>query len=171
MTIANLVTAKSLEVQYNPAELEEALGVNYVRQTVPGLSHQILQYAYTENLVLTHDLAFDALTRPDQYDSDDCDNARRFLHGLCYPRQGEAIRDTSPARSLFLWPNLYALTAVITKLKIKFTRFDRALKPTAFTASVTFEEIRDFRITADEVLADGTQRADSGGPDMIKVWT
>lgn len=162
MTIANLATAESLDVQYNPAELEESLGVVYARQTVPGLSHQVMQFIHTENLVLNFDLSFDALTRPQDYDSEDAEIARRFLQSLCYPRQSTTIRDTAPARALFLWPTLFTITTVITKLKIKMNRFARSGKPTAFVASVTLEEIRDFRITADEVILDGTRRADSG---------
>lgn len=170
LAIANINTAETLGLQYNPAELEEQLGVNYARVTVPGLSHQVMQFVYTENLVLTFDLTFDALSQMDQFDADDADNARRFLHALCYPQQGDGMRDIAPARTLFLWPNLFSLTTVITKLKIKHQRFSRNGQPTYFVASVTLEEIRDFRITSGEILADGTQRADSGGTEMFKLF-
>lgn len=165
MSIANLANATGIEVQYNPVEVEENLDVIYAAQTVPGLSHQILQYTNTGNLSITLDLKYDALTNPKDFDADDAINARKFLHSLCLPRRGATtIRDTAPPRCLFVWPTLYTLTTVIKKLRIRFTRFRQDGKPTAFDASVTIEEIRDMRITSEEVFADGTQRADSGGP-------
>ena len=44
MSIANVSSGESIEAQFNPTELEEALEVNWARQTVPGLSHQPLQF-------------------------------------------------------------------------------------------------------------------------------
>ncbi len=164
MTITNLVTASTVEMQYNPTEIEETLAVVYAHQVIPGLSHEVLQYTNTKNLAISFDLAFDALANSKDYDVDDALNARRFLQSLCYPRRGATtIRGGAPARSLFVWPNLYTLSTVITSLKIKFTRFALNGTPTAFVASLQIEEIRDFRLTAEDVLADGTQRGDGGG--------
>lgn len=164
MSIVAISSGDFIEAQYNPTELEENLGAVYATQTVPGLSHQVLQFTHTENLTLTFDLNYDALTNPSSFDADDALNGRRFLHSLCYPRAGAAtVRDGAPSRAVFIWPELYTLTAVLTKLKIKFTRFLVTGKPSAFVASCTLQEIRDVRITAEEIMADGTQRADSGG--------
>lgn len=165
MSIANLATAESVELQYNPTELEETIGAVYNRQTVLGMSHQILQFSHTENLSISFDLAFDALTNAESFDADDCLNARRFIHALCYPRAGAAlVADGAPPRALFVWPHLYTLTCVITKARFRFTRFFGTGKPSAFKCSLSIEEIRDFRVTSEELMADGTQRADSGGP-------
>lgn len=164
MSISNLDTAESIYLQYNPEEIEEAFGVVYARQTSPGLSHQILQYINTENVVLTFDLVFDALTNREDFDEDDALNARRFIHSLTLPMAGAAtVRDGAPPRVLFVWPYLFAFTTVITKGRTKFRRFFKSGKPSLFTISLTIEELREFRITSEDVLADGTQRADSGG--------
>lgn len=164
MSIANLATADDVEMQYNPEEIEETIGAVYAKQVVPGLSHQILQFSHTENLAISFELSFDALTSPGGYDADDALNARRFIHALCLPRAGAAtVRDGAPPRALLVWPHLYTLTTVLTKARFKFTRFFQSGKPSAFKVAMTIEEIRDFRITGEEVMADGTLRADSGG--------
>ena len=49
MSIANVATGESVDAQFNPADFEEALEVNWARQTVPGLSHQPLQFVNTGN--------------------------------------------------------------------------------------------------------------------------
>lgn len=164
MTITNLKTGATVEMQYNPTEVEESLDVTYAKQTVPGLSHKITQYTNTENLALKFDLAFDGLANPKQFDSFSAVQARLFLMSMCYPSRGATtVRTGAPARALFVWPNLYTLTTVITKLGIKFTRFALDGMPTAFAASMNIEEIRDVRLTAEDILASGTQRGDSGG--------
>jgi hypothetical protein len=45
MSIANVSSGDSIDAQFNPTEFEEALEVNWARQTVPGLSHQPLRLA------------------------------------------------------------------------------------------------------------------------------
>ena len=56
MSIANTATGDVVEAQFNPAEFEEALEVNWARQTVPGLSHQPLQFVNTGNVKFTLEL-------------------------------------------------------------------------------------------------------------------
>lgn len=86
MSIANTATGDVVEAQFNPAEFEEALEVNWARQTVPGLSHQPLQFVNTGNVKFTLELNFDALDPTT--DVDQIRFARRFLQSLCYPRRG-----------------------------------------------------------------------------------
>lgn len=164
MTITSLASGETVEMQYNPAELEETLEAVYARLQPPGLPHEIMQYGGTKNLGVTFDLAFDALANPRDYDADDALAARRFLQSFLYPARGAStVRGGSPSRALFIWPQLYTLTTKITKVRIRFTRFALSGKPTAFVATLNIEEIRDMRLTAEEIMADGTQRADSGG--------
>lgn len=164
MTITALATGETVEMQYNPTEIEETFGAVYARQIVPGMSHEILQFTHSKAPAIKFDLAFDALANSKDYDADDALNARRFLQSLTVPRRGAtSVRAGAPSRALFIWPELYTLTTVLTTCTIKFTRFAKTAKPTAFSAACQIEEIRDFRITAEEILADGTQRADSGG--------
>lgn len=170
MSIANVLTGDSIEVQYNPTEIEEALGAVYQKKISPGLSHTVKQFIHTEDLAISFDVNFDALTNPRSYTADDAMRARRFLHSLLYPRAGgTTVAEGAPPRALLIVPNLYTLTTVIVKCRVRFTRFFPTGQPSAFTASLSIEEIRDFRITSEEVLADGTQRADSGGGETLEL--
>jgi hypothetical protein len=161
MSIANVSSGESIEAQFNPAELEEALEVNWARQTVPGLSHQPLQFVNTGNLKFTLELLFEA-----QNPASDVDRnlrARRFLHSLCYPRRGAAdVVGGGPPRVLFVWPTFVSLTCMIASLSFKYSRFNLAGTPIHFTARIALEEIRDVRLLSEDVLANGTQRSGAG---------
>jgi len=161
MSIANVSSGESIEAQFNPTELDEALEVNWARQTVPGLSHQPLQFVNTGNLKFTFELQFEA-----QRATADVDRnlqARRFLQSLCYPRRGAAnVIGGGPPRVLFVWPTFVSLTCVIASLSFKYSRFNLAGTPIQFSAKLALEEIRDVRLLSEEVLANGTQRSGAG---------
>ena len=161
MSLTNLATGMSVEAQSNPPELEETIDVNWARPAVPGLSHEPLQYSHTSNLKHGLTLTFDALDPT--YDPARILLARRFLQSLCVPRQAaQDIGSGAPPRVLFVWPNLISLTCVITSLGFKYSRFRLDGTPTLFTVKVALEEIRDVRLTSEDVLASGTQRSGSG---------
>ncbi len=162
MSIANVSSGDSIEAQFNPTEFEEALEVNWARQTVPGLSHQPLQYVNTGNTKFTLELNFEAQDPATSLDQ--IHLARRFLQSLCYLRRGaEDVIGGGPPRALFVWPNVVSLTCVITALSFKYGRFNIEGTPIQFTAKVALEEIRDVRLLSEDVLADGTQRSGVGG--------
>jgi hypothetical protein len=161
MSIANVSTGDSVEAQFNPNELEEALEVNWTRQTVPGLSHQPLQFVNTGNVKFTMELNFEV--QDPSTDLETIHLARRFLLSLCYPRRGaEDVVGGGPPRALFVWPGVISLTCVVTSLSFKYDRFNLEGTPVQFTAKVTLEEIRDVRLLSEEVLADGSQRSGTG---------
>ena len=158
MSIANVSSGESVEAQFNPTEFEEALDVNWTRQTVPGLSHQPLQFVNTNNAKFTLELNFEVLD--DTTDIDQIHYSRRFLQSLCYPQQGaEDIAGGGPPRVLFVWPNVVSLTCVITSLSFKYGRFNVDGMPIQFTSKVALEEIRDVRLLSEDVLSNGTQRS------------
>jgi hypothetical protein len=158
MSIANVATGESVEAQFNPTDFEEALEVNWARQTVPGLSHQPLQFVNTGNAKFTLELNFEV--QDPTSDIDQIHLARRFLQSLCYPRRGaEDVVGGGPPRALFVWPGVISLTCVVTALSFKYGRFNVEGTPVQFMAKVTLEEIRDVRLISEDVLADGTQRS------------
>ncbi len=158
MSIANVVSGDSVEAQFNPSEFEEALEVNWTRQTVPGLSHQPLQFVNTGNVKFTLELNFEV--QDPATDLESIHQGRRFLQSLCYPRRGaEDVVGGGPPRALFVWPNVISLTCVVTALSFKYGRFNLEGTPVQFTAKVTLEEIRDVRLLSEDVLADGSQRS------------
>ncbi len=153
VTLGSLATGVTVTAQYNPETLEEVLAVVYSKCKVQGLSHQVLQYEHTDNLSVKFDLAFDALS----HEAYDVGQARKWLQSLCYsPKAGGA-----PPRVLFSWPGLFMLTSVVDKLTFKHKRFAWAglLEPTWFVVSVALSEIRDTRITSEDVARDGTVRS------------
>jgi hypothetical protein len=161
MSIANVSTGDSIEAQFNPTEFEESLEVNWARQTVPGLSHQPLQYVNTGNAKFPLELNFEV--QDPTTDLDAIHRARRFLLSLCYPRRGAAdVASGGPPRALFLWPNVVSLTCVITALSFKYGRFNLEGTPVQFSAKLSLEEIRDVRLSSEDVLASGSQRSGTG---------
>ena len=161
MSIANISTGESVDAQFNPTELEEALEVNWARQTIPGLSHQPMQFVNTGNTKFMLELNFEA--QDPTTDLAQIHHARRFLLSLCYPRRGAAdVASGGPPRVLFVWPTFVSLTCVITALTFKYSRFNLAGAPVQFTVKVAIEEIRDIRLVSEDVLASGTQRSGVG---------
>ena len=115
MSIANVSTGESVDAQFNPTEFEEALEVNWARQTVPGLSHQPMQFVNTGNTKFTLELNFEA--QDPTTDLEQILHARRFLLSLCYPRRGATtVAGGGPPRALFVWPTIVSLTCAITAL-------------------------------------------------------
>ena len=162
MSIANVSSGDSIDAQFNPTEFEEALEVNWARQTVPGLSHQPLPFIHTGNTKFTLELNFEV--QDPTTDLDQIHLSRRVLQSLCYPRRGaEDVIGGGPPRALFIWPNVISLTCVVTALSFKYGRFNLEGTPVQFTAKVALEEIRDVRLLSEDVLADGTQRSGAGG--------
>ncbi len=158
MSIANVSSGDSIDAQFNPTEFEEALEVNWARQTVPGLSHQPLQFIHTGNTKFTLELNFEV--QDPTTDLDQIHHARRFLQSLCYPRRGaEDVIGGGPPRVLFVWPKVVSLTCVVTALSFKYGRFNLDGTPVQFTAKVALEEVRDVRLLSEDVLQDGTQRS------------
>lgn len=158
MSIANTATGDSIEAQFNPSDFEEALEVNWARLTVPGLSHQPMQFINTGNVKFNLELNFDAAG--DTTGIEQFKLARRFLQSLCYPRRGaQDVIGGGPPRALFVWPNVVSLTSVLTGLSFKYGRFNIEGTPIQYTAKVALEEIRDVRLLSEDVLSDGSQRS------------
>lgn len=164
MSLTNVSTTDSIEAEFNPEELEEAIAVNYARLAVLGLSHEPLQYQRTGNHGFDFDLALRAYDESGNRVAD-IQYHRRFLLSLCYPRRGAGnVVGGAPPRVLFVWPNLASLTAVITSLKMKHTLFGRDGTPYHSAIKVGIEEIRDFRLFSEDVLKMGTQRSGTTNP-------
>ncbi len=163
MSITDLKTVETVEAQFNPSEFEETLRVNWARLHPPGLSHERLQYDHTENHKVTFELIFDAMQADGISGVDRNLDARAFLLSLCYAKRGaRTVNDGEATRVLFMWPGFISLTAVIAELKFKHSRFNLAGQPSFFKVAVSLEEIRDTRLTSEEVRQVGTNRGPGG---------
>jgi hypothetical protein len=163
MTLGSIDTGDTLAAQFNPESLEEELGAAYQKLKVQGLSHQVKQFEHTEDWTAKFELTFDALS--DQSflgPNPDIQRPRRLLQSWVYPKPGSGkVLTSAPTRVLFVWPGVIIITAVITKMTFKHTRFNfmgADITPTLFKASLTVEEIRDTLLLASDVLRQGTVR-------------
>lgn len=158
MTLVNVITNAFIEAQFNPTEFEEQLGVNYARQTVPGLSHQVKQFINTEDVKYQFELFYQCADSG-TFGLERMLTARKFLYAACHPWRADGINRGGAPRILFIWPKLISLTCVITSLKFKYTRFNIEGDPVAFTATVGLEEIRDVFVSMEDITDLGTQRS------------
>ena len=162
MRIVNLRNNKVLVAQYNPDRLEEEIGSEWSKLDVNGNSHQKLQFRRTNNLVLTFTLQFVAQTRIEMVRLHE---ARRTIHSWAYPRNvSNDIVGGGASRLLFIWPGMWSIETVAMRAKLTHNRFNVQARSVAFDATITLEEIRDFRITFGDVLEDNVLRF--GNPDL-----
>ena len=158
MSLVNIATGADIEAQFNPSEFTESLNVNYARQIVPGLSHQVLQYVNTNNVNVPLNLFFDALAEGATLQI--LTAAKAFLQHLAYPRRGaQNVVGGAPPRVLLVWPQVLSLTMALTGLAIRHTRFNVGGAATLMIARVTLEEIRDAKLFSADVLVSGSQRS------------
>lgn len=157
MCITNLSTGLTFEAQFNPTEFSENIEVNYSRHTVPGLSHQVMQYVNTNNETFEMELFFVADTREQAIRN--LAN-RRLLSSYCYPkRQQDALIGGGPPRLLFVYPTFISLTCVMVSVSFTYQRFSPSGIPIQFTAGITLEEMRNVRLLSEDVTNQGTLRA------------
>lgn len=165
MYLVDLSSNRQVEAQFNPTQFSRALEVEYARQTVPGLSHKVLQYVATNNTTFELELFFT---------SDNADQAvrnlvtRRTIESFCYPRGVTSVVNGGPPRVLFVWPTFISLTTVLTGVTETYTRFANDGMPTGFTLGITLEEVRDVRMLSKDVLLNGLQRSVGDRDDQRK---
>jgi hypothetical protein len=158
MTLVNVRTNEVLEVQFNPSEFSKAIGANYARQPVPGLSYEPLQFAHTRNIVYEMELFYE--TANVGYDrAAKILSAIRYLDSMTYPRNTGGLRTGGPPRALFIWPGFITMSCVITDIEYTFNRFNLVNTPCAFLADVTLESISDVHLTSDVVRVIGDLRS------------
>lgn len=157
VSLTNTDTTETKEVQFNPTELQESVTVNWTEHRPPGLPHTVLQYDGTTNHTIPLELW---LFGTSDTETDSMDDMRRFLLSLCYPSaQAADVLGGAPPKVLFLWPGKVSIVAVIKgQLQFSHKQFNRKMRTTLMTVSLTLEEARITRLTSEEVRVSGTQR-------------
>lgn len=148
-SVVNLATNDELIAQFNPTEFEDEVSPEYSRITPIGGSHAKMQFEHTNNQTVPLELLFSAQTEEDyRY----INAARHTIQSWCYPLAGTADSPSKgPPRLLATWPLVFSLECYLTRCRIKYLRFAPDGRCTRFTASVTFEECRDRRLTSEQV--------------------
>jgi hypothetical protein len=151
-SLVNVDAAESIDCLFNPTQLSEKVQVNWNRVTVPGLSHQLLQFQSTGNRQLSGvEFYLDRFFSSEQIATPDILEFRAFLRALTVPPKGtEGVPATAPPRTLFIWPNVLTIETVLTDLEFQYKQFAADGKVQVYTATVTFEEILDVRVTSEE---------------------
>jgi hypothetical protein len=151
-TLVNVDTAESIDCLFNPTQISEKVQVNWNRVSVPGLSHQLLQFQSTGNRQLSGvEFYLDKFFAAEQPGNVDILNFRGFLRALTAPPAGtEGVPATAPPRTLFIWPNVLTIETVLTDLEFQYKQFAVDGSVLVYTATVSFEEILDARVTSEE---------------------
>lgn len=158
VTLANLRTTEVLEAHLNPESLAESIGVNWEDLDVLGLSHKVLNYANTDNLKIELELFF-RVYHNGQNRLAQMDDAKRFLYALTVPSQGAGdVRGGAPPRVLVVWPETLSLACVVEGIDFNSTHFGLGGHVYHSSAKLKFKEIRDGRLTSEDVRARGLRR-------------
>lgn len=147
----NVQEGTVLECMFNPKKLPESLKAVYTKLTVPGMSHQPVNFSHVENHSWTIETLWAVQTKADV---DKLQEARKFILSLMYPWRGH----TSPPRALLVFGPTVSLTGFVTEFDGEHVHFDAEQNTTWWTCKLTFEEVRDARLYGDDVLRDGTRR-------------
>lgn len=151
-TLVNIETAESIDCLFNPTQLSEKVQVNWNRVTVPGLSHQLLQFQSTGNRQLSGiEFYLDKFFAAEQPGSPDILEFRGFLRALTVPpKAAEGVPATAPPRTLFIWPSVLTIETVLTDLEFQYKQFASDGSVLVYSATASFEEILDVRVTSEE---------------------
>ena len=151
-TLLNVATAEAMECLFNPAQLTEKVQVGWNRLTVPGLSHQPLQFQATGNRQLAGvEFYLDRLFAEEHASAPEVLEFAAFLRALTVPPATEGgVLSGAPPRVLVVWPRVLVLEAVVTEVEFAFRRFGADGRVLAYVATCTFEEILDGRVTSEE---------------------
>ena len=149
--LVNVTTGESMECLFNPTQLSEKVQVNWNRLAVPGLSHQVLQFQSTGNRQISGvEFYLDRFFAAEQPGDVDILDFRAFVRALTVPPEGtEGVVDTAPPRTLFIWPGVLTVEAVVTGVEFQYRQVAVDGTVLVYAATVTFEEILDARVTSE----------------------
>lgn len=164
VSFTNIRTGETVEMPMFPETLDEQVQVNWTKQVILGMSHETLQYSHTSNH--TFDGLEFVFRAESPADLDAITDGRKFLLSLTVPpADAQGVREGAPPRVLFFWPQLVSMTCVVANVRITHEQFNKQGASVRFRAKLTLEEIRDVRLTMDDVREQGTQRSNRGSAE------
>ena len=154
--LVNVNSGESMECLFNPTQISEKLQVNWNRLSVPGLSHQVLQFQSTGNRQLSGvEFYLDRFFASEQPGHPDIMEFRAFIRSLTVPPEGtEGVVDTAPPRTLFIWPEVVTVETVVTDVEFQYRQIAVDGTVLVYAATVSFEEILDVRVTSQQLRED-----------------
>lgn len=158
--IANLETGEGYEMPFVPETLEEQVDVVRSTLEILGLPHNRRQYTGTTSHQIPGLEFFFRGTTPEEVRN--IHEGRKFLLSLTAPRAAaDTVRTGAPPRFLFVWPQLFRMTCELDSLRIRHEKFNTEGLTTIFRATIGFQEVRDVRLTSEEIRETGTLRTNS----------
>jgi hypothetical protein len=120
-TLSNLETGETIPFQFNPTEIQIALGVDWKASASPGASFERLQFSNRKNDVYTFKLQLDGKSRGAPSVSD----WLAFIASLMAPDDADLdIKTAAPPRVLFRFPSFISVETVLPKCTLRAKRFD-----------------------------------------------
>ncbi len=166
----NLSSGEIKDFFFNPTTLEQNMGTaNYDRVSYPGLPHQRLAYQGNTNPTVALEIYVDKifLDQANQRSIDVVD-FKKYLQALMLPVEGDGLTvGSAPPRVIFAWPNVVHFTAVARSLVFQNRTFSQeTAEVLIYTATLTLEEVRDVRLSSEEVRQGGMNRVPQFGPRL-----
>ena len=177
-----------VDAQFQPERLKQVISTHWNKWDIPGISHQPLQYGFTENdhyefeLLffagagsalndVKHGTGFPPITKESAMKILDSRDQLMAWHYLRRQDELGGIGDTQ--RLLFVWPNFISLTCILVSTTFEYEQFNIKGQPTLFRANLVLEEIRDTIMYAEDILFTGNQRSGyaadpNGGPASLQ---
>ena len=144
-------------MQFNPENFEREVAVNWQTVNVLGRSNQGLDYTGTNNNRFSLELFFLVETPQDAAAAAE---VIPWLESLAYPPEtSDSLIGRRPPRLLVVWPNTFAFTAVLRKIKTRHERFNREGTTIQWRVNCDFEEVSAQRLTQELVRDRGPLRA------------
>lgn len=168
--LVNLVTNERFKFPFNPTILEETVEARFARISVPGLSHQRLQYSGTSNKKIPLELflsqmAIDMKRNQVGQEPFVATTIKNFLESLIYPQGGDSVQSGTP-RVLFIWPRMITMVARVMKIQFLHRQFSvNTGATTILVAKLDLEEDRDIALLMSEVRSGGGQHYQGGIPE------
>ena len=162
--LANLRTGEGYEMPFVPEKITEQVTAVRARLDIFGLPHQRRQYRGTSNHTISGLEFFFRGTTPEEVEN--VHNGRRFLLSLMYPSESaDSVANGGTPRVLFVWPSLFRLTCELDVVSIEHSKFNSQGLTTIFRARLDLEEVRDVRLTSEEVREVGTLRSSAASSE------
>lgn len=162
--LKNLETGEEQEFLFNPENISEKASSKWNKHGVVGLSHEVLSYKNTSNVIVSIDL-FMSQYAQDEYAGKAASKPyiaterRAFLYALLYPADSEDFDFRGPPRVLFIWPRIFRMKCVLTGLDITHREFSfNTLATTQLVAKLTLEGELERRLLSSTVARFHTLR-------------
>lgn len=164
MTLTNMRSGRTLEVQFNPETIRASLEAAYNDLKVLGQSYEPQQYQNTSNRKVPITLLYDRLTSAGGGGGGGSKYmpALNFLRSLVYPYAADSVQGGGTPPILFVWPNLYTFECRVREYEEEHKRFAFDGRSTLAEISFELHSFSMVRRTTEEVEFEGWQDSSSG---------